>query len=1738
MAAAPEAAARPATAAAASSRLAVDVIVPVYRGLAQTRRCIESVLAAPQLTPYELILINDCSPEPEIAAYLASLAGRPGVQLLANDHNLGFVATVNRGMALHPQRDVVLLNADTEVANDWLDRLQRCATSRSDIGTVTPFSNNATICSYPEFCRDNPLPDELSLAELDRLFRRVNAGKAAEIPTAVGFCMYIRRDCLKRIGPFDAARFGKGYGEENDFSRRAVHAGWLNVLCADTCVYHEGGASFQSEQAALQLKAGATLDALHPDYAETVRRFIALDPLRELRQAIDLERALRRRPLQGTNPVAPDSKQPTDLSTMKTVVCLNVRPATAAFAPATIASIVLHSPNCCRIVVATTADGGADRAACLEAAGGIPLEFVAAAERLAALRTALQESAAAGAFLVSAGMSLPNAFDVRLASLAQQACIATVSPFCDHSPAHRVRDAAAGGMSEADLSRLDRLAFLLGQRTCFEVGGWLEDCCFISAAAVQQLPDPDGLHVLSDSIYVGAQAGAPASPGTTPPKVAAAGLEQSRKAIVDAWQAGTDFREAPGLTARPVQLHVIHDLGGGSTKWLHDFARADPQRINLVLRSFGHDSASGGGVALFSHVLDETPLRARTFTRAIDATAAAHLEYRGFLAEIIRDYCVDAVVVSSLIGHSLDILDTGLPTAVVSHDYFPYCAAINIHFDGVCTRCDDQRVDECFRGNPRFNPFTTFRPRQRIEVRDRFLDLARRANVTLVAPSRSVEENLRRLDARFNEVAFATIPHGYGRPLQRPRAAGPAAPGRLRVLVLGQISVLKGLDLLSESLQRIREFAEVYLVGCRELGELFRFERNVHVVSHYEIDELAGHVAAIDPHVGLLTSICPETFSYALTELMMLGVPAVATRVGSFPERIRHQENGYLYTPDSASLLETLRAIDADRATLGRVRENLLGWAPRTAEAMVADYHRTLPLDARPAARNPLHPAPLAPANAQPPRDAAALTQALALADMWKSIKSLHLQLSMLAESRQRAENHIRLLEGQRQSMEFERQQAQQRFEAEKLLLAGQMTEQGKDAARRVAALQASLDERDRAIHSLTAQATAVGEQLSVIRASTSWRVTRPLRFAGHLLRKTRALGGYLRTLLRDPLALPANVALLGGIWRSSGSLAVRRRLQAMRAESDHQDAWRLYHRAFRREVRPLMRQRIDAMPAQPLISVLVPTFNTPEPMLRQMVQSVRQQLYPAWQLCIADDGSSLPHVRRVLEEFAAKDSRIRLHFVSENKGVSHASNRALDLAAGDFVVLLDHDDLLEEQALFRVAESILEDEPDMVYSDEAMVSVDVSQVQQYAFRPAFSPEYLRGHPYFVHLLGFRRNLLLDIGGFDESLNISQDYDLILRASEKARKIVHIPEILYQWRIHGGSAGQQRMREVMETSKAILQRHLQRCGDTGRVEDGAGFNLFDTRYPLGEGLKVAIIIPTKNHGQLVRQCIDSIRATVSEVVCDILVVDHESDDPDTLDYFSSLGGNARVLHYAGPFNFSAINNWAIAQLDGSHSHYLLCNNDIEATHPGWLGRMLELGQHPDVGIVGATLLYPDGVTIQHAGVCVGTFGAAEHYAKFLRKPDVRHYLGFSEILASNHEVSAVTAACLLIRKEAFAAIAGFDEALAVGFGDVDLCLRVGQQGYRILQCPHAELLHHESFTRGKSAGDPHPQDSALYRAKWQAFLQAGDPFFNPNLSLNSTAWQMRYPISCQLAIRRRVSGRGVFTGRQAPGAHP
>lgn len=526
---------------------------------------------------------------------------------------------------------------------------------------------------------------------------------------------------------------------------------------------------------------------------------------------------------------------------------------------------------------------------------------------------------------------------------------------------------------------------------------------------------------------------------------------------------------------------------------------------------------------------------------------------------------------------------------------------------------------------------------------------------------------------------------------------------------------------------------------------------------------------------------------------------------------------------------------------------------------------------------------------------------------------------------------------------------------------------------------------------------------------------------------------------------------------------------------------------------------------AGPLISILLPVYNTNERWLRRCIESALRQIYPNWQLCIADDASSDRRVAQVLEEYALRDPRIRIVRRESNGHISKASNSALEIAEGEFVALLDHDDELRPHALLEVAEAILES-PDlvMVYSDEDKIDENGRRFDPY-FKPDFDLDLLRSQNYICHLTVIRANVIREVGGFRPGYEGSQDHDLFLRCCEqhKPAQIKHIPRVLYHWRAIEGSTALSRDAKDYASAAGVraVSDHLQRTGTAAQAEE-LSCGHYRVRWPLPKPRPlVSLIIPTRDRVELLRLCLESIlnRSTYGNV--EVLVVDNASSDPEALAYLESLEQQprVRVLRYGAPFNYSAINNWAAAQATGSVIG--LVNNDVEVITPDWLEEMVSHATREDVGAVGAMLYYPDN-TIQHAGVILGVHGVAAHV--YCGMP--RGYPGHGGRARVVQHLSAVTGACLLVRRELFEKAGGLDEQLAVAFNDIDFCLRLDRLGYRNIWTPFAELYHHESASRGAEDTEQKRERFAseveLMRNRWGSTLME-DPAYNPNLSLNS-----------------------------------
>jgi GT2 family glycosyltransferase len=529
--------------------------------------------------------------------------------------------------------------------------------------------------------------------------------------------------------------------------------------------------------------------------------------------------------------------------------------------------------------------------------------------------------------------------------------------------------------------------------------------------------------------------------------------------------------------------------------------------------------------------------------------------------------------------------------------------------------------------------------------------------------------------------------------------------------------------------------------------------------------------------------------------------------------------------------------------------------------------------------------------------------------------------------------------------------------------------------------------------------------------------------------------------------------------------------------------------RRFKSDEIAAARDEARSFSYQPCITIVTPVFNTPVQWLRECVESVLGQVYEKWELILADDNSTHPETLQALGELAKRDSRIVLTRDETRGGISAASNRGLALAEGEWVGFLDHDDVLEPDALFQNVKWLQNHrDAEMIYSDEDKLTEQGLDAP--ILKPDWSPDYFLSCNYICHFTIIRRDLLRKIDGFRSEFDGAQDYDLFLRIIEETNRIDHLPRVLYHWRRSPGSTADNIRRKPgsLETGRHALEAHLERRQLTGHVTVDWRTHAYWIKRELEEAKKISIIIPVRDRVDLLARCIDSITSKTSYAPYEIIVVDNDSQSEEARAYFSHF--KHRLLHYSGPFNYSAMNNFAVGQTDSPWILFL--NNDTEVIEEDWLKVMAEHIQRPEIGAVGPRLLYPDG-TVQHAGVVVGVGGIAEH--AFRGFPGEAP--GVCRQLQTTRNYSAVTGACLLTRREVFDEVGGFDEErLPVTFSDVDLCLKMRRSGYLIVYSPFARLYHHESGTRRPAV---EPLETGVMRERWPDVLEH-DPYYNPNLS--------------------------------------
>ncbi len=645
------------------------------------------------------------------------------------------------------------------------------------------------------------------------------------------------------------------------------------------------------------------------------------------------------------------------------------------------------------------------------------------------------------------------------------------------------------------------------------------------------------------------------------------------------------------------------------------------------------------------------------------------------------------------------------------------------------------------------------------------------------------------------------------------------------------------------------------------------------------------------------------------------------------------------------------------------------------------------------------------------------------------------------------------------------------------------------DANRRVAQLEAALMRRTELLEQNQAELAAVKASRAYRAVSTAQKV-----FNKFLPVHTRR-----RAVVRNGLKSASGVvgwALRGRSVRN-GPPPSERHL----SESTPSGEYRRW--IARHEPRPadLARQRLHTFARAPVVSVVVPVFNPPAAYLEALIESVRTQTYANWELCCAD-ASTAPHVRPILEKFAAQDARVKARFLGDNRGIGGNTAAAVALATGELLAFADHDDTLAPFALHEIIRAHNRTpDADFFYSDEDKLDAAGERVEP-NFKPDWSPDTLLGRNYVCHLLVLSRTLYDTVGGVRDGFDGAQDHDLVLRAGEKARRVAHVPAVLYHWRMHAQSTAASKSSKgyAFDAGKRAVADHFARVGIDAGVIDGPTLGTYTPVYRLRSQPLVSVIVPNKDHPAMLAGCVRSLE-TASYANYELVVVENGSTRPETFAYYRELEKrpNVRVVTWDKPFNYAAVNNFAARQARGELLLFL--NNDVESIGPDWLEALVTVAVRPGVGAVGAKLYYADD-TVQHAGIVVGMGGVAGH--AHLNYP--RAAPGHMQRLQYAQNVAAVTGACLLTPKAVFDAVGGFDEGFVLAFNDVDLCLQILRAGYRVVWTPQAELYHLESKTRGyedtPEKEKRFKREIDLFHGKWAAFLQAGDPYYSQHFRLD------------------------------------
>lgn len=1011
----------------------------------------------------------------------------------------------------------------------------------------------------------------------------------------------------------------------------------------------------------------------------------------------------------------------------------------------------------------------------------------------------------------------------------------------------------------------------------------------------------------------------------------------------------------------------------------------------------------------------------------------------------------------------------GIPAIVTLHDLYATCARIDRqhrlgHFceeppsPSLCSSCAERQPWQ-----------SDAEVQQAIKLRqEQFsteLSLAR----LLLVPSESHRQFLSNLMA-ISPERLRVVPNGSIVRLSPQRDSGRSRfPHRpLSLAYWGDLTHYKGVHLLLEAVKQIKDptAVEICLAGGAPDASYLEFLKklaeglSVTFTGEYQPEDLVN----LDADMAVFPSLAYESYGFVLDEAVQLRLPVIVSDRGALASRAGGVALSFSAGDASALTLRIQEILDTP-SVLEDMRQKL----PPLLSPSMAEHAQTLETLYQEAIQIPSErSASVSPATSH----RLAYFQNL-VANRDQEIRHMNTDLEQRRVALEQQEGA--LAQQQRELREKEEEIRQREEELRRV----------KDEVSRLG----------RRLEEEKVRTQTLEEWEHKVSSSLGWRLLQRYYYLRGQIAPPGTRRGDFYELIKRP-----GVAYVGGGLASAANALKKAHGRLRRLiMPDPYELWLAQNALSPEKIRQLG-DEVKALAYQPMISIVMPVYNTKETWLRQAIESVQSQIYPNWELCICNDGSAASHVSRILDDYCSLGERIRVQTTPQNRGISAASNAALSAATGEFVGFVDHDDELAPDALCEVVR-LLNERPDLdlIYTDEDKLTVDSRRVEPF-FKPDWSPDLFLSMNYIAHFVVVRRSILRGINGFSEGLEGSQDYDLILRISEKTQRIGHIARPLYSWRKTPDSTARSTDAKpyAHAAGRKALQKHLQRSGIAAEVVDGLVTPLrYRVRYMIDGQPLVSIIIPTRDRVDLLKRCLKSIEEKTTYRHFEIIIVDNQSQEPETLSYLAC--SPHAVVSVPGPFNYSYINNIGAAHAQGEYLLFL--NNDTEVITEEWLAAMLEHAQHPSVGVVGAKLLYPNG-TIQHAGVVLGHAGMAGHAFWYLPADDP----GYFDLAQVVRNCSAVTAACMMMRKSVFAEVGGFDDNIKVALNDIDLCLRVREKGYLVIYTPYAVLYHLESATRKRF----HPAGDEQYvRERWRSVIDAGDPYYNPHLSLKRFDFSLR-----------------------------